>query len=420
MNCVEGAGYQCSGSVLIRSANGVALTSSGVQVYGRSTGDVLNPSNPNIATGLALASGGLAEFRSAKDSNGITLSTAILLKNLNISWDGVTDRPLIIELFDTTAGRVELGSNGALVRSALPVSSNLSFYDYATKGKNGTQLNYANNRYFPRSAPSRCDPGDPCRTTETAGLNRTAGSWRSGGTRPDVAGGQRLHEDGDIHAGDGLPDANGNPTWLPGGNGFGVPFPGSKGVRDVVQWSYRYSNIGYWGTRDTIHLGGQWAAGSFFEHNTERTGIVTFGEVSDSNGMPVTGSASYNGFVYGSYASNGVVDRVNFNCRATVTANFATRAVVVNVNTCVQEGSGTAVPISFSSSTTMGTVAAGESNYSTGTVSGTLTGGLSARFFGPANVAGTNGSGPPEVGGAFSLSNSSGAAVVAGFIAFKN
>lgn len=419
MSCVEGAGYQCSGSSIIRTTNGVALTRSGVQVYGRSTGDVLYPSNPNIATGLALASGGTAEFRSAKDGSGNTVSTVVLLKNIGVSWDGVKERPQIIELFDTTAGRAELASDGSIVRSGVPDPSNLSFYDYATKGSNATQGNYANNRYFPRSWASRCDGGGACRTTETAGLTRTAGNWRSGGVRPDVLGGQRLHEDGDIHAGNGLPDANGNPTYLPGGNGVGVPFPGSKGVRGLVHWSYRYGNIGYWESRDTIHLSGQWAIGSYYEHNTERAGVLTFGEVSDSNAMPTSGTATYNGFVYGSYAPSGSADRLNFSGRATVTVNYSTRSVSVTVNNCIQEGTSTAVPVSFTASTTMGDASAGESNYSTGVVSGALSGGLSSRFFGPANVASAGGGGPPEIGGAFSLSNSGGAAVIGGFIAYK-
>src|SRR3982074_599136 len=46
MSCVDGPAYQCSGGNIIKSDNGVALTSSGVQAYGKSTSDLVDP-NPN-------------------------------------------------------------------------------------------------------------------------------------------------------------------------------------------------------------------------------------------------------------------------------------------------------------------------------------------------------------------------------------
>src|SRR3982074_3096013 len=41
MSCVDGPAYQCSGGNIIKSENGVALTSSGVQAYGKSTSDMM-------------------------------------------------------------------------------------------------------------------------------------------------------------------------------------------------------------------------------------------------------------------------------------------------------------------------------------------------------------------------------------------
>lgn len=412
MSCVEGVNYQCSGADILKTNNGVALTRSGVQVYGRSTGDVLNPTNANIATGLALATGGTAEIRSHR-TGGNPDKVALLLKNMGIRWDAATERPQIIELFDPTGpldslstSRVELGGSGALVYSALPPSSDLGFYDFGTLGANGTQAHYANNRYFPRSDPARCDT-PPCTTElETTGLNFTAGSW-PGGARPNVLGGQRLHEDGDIHAG----DAPGG-GFLPGGNGVGVPFPGSKGVREIVQWSYQYSNIGYWATRDTVDLA-EWSVPGSFEHNTARSGIVTYGQVTDPATVPASGTFSYDGFVYGSYAPDGVQDQENFTGDATVIVDYAARTVTVTVFNCVVSGTATPVPVSFISVINISGTS-GEENYATGTVAGGLSGGISNRFFGPVSGGAT-----PEVGGAFSLTGAGGAAVVAGYIAYR-
>lgn len=412
MSCVDGANYQCSGAAILRSENGVALTRSGVQVHGRSTGDVLNPANPNIATGLALASGGTAEIRSHR-TGGNPDKVVLLLKNLGIRWDATSERPPIIELFDPTGplnslatSRVELGNSGALLYSTLPAPSDLAFYDFGTLGAGGTQANYANNRYFPRTDPARCD-SPPCTQVETTGLNFTAGNWPSSGVRPNVLGGQRLHEDGDIHAG----DAPGGGI-LPGGNGRGVPFPGSKGVREIVQWSYSYSNIGYWGTRDTVDLA-EWSPIGSFEHNTARTGVVTYGAVTDPSTVPSTGSASYAGFVYGAYAPDGATDQVNFTGNVTVTVNFTARTVVVAVSNCVVAGTATPVPIAFASTSSISGTA-GEENYASGTIAGGLNGGISNRFFGPLSSGN-----PPEVGGAFSLSGAGGAAAIGGYIAYR-
>ncbi|MGB7479554.1 MAG: CBM35 domain-containing protein [Burkholderiaceae bacterium] len=413
MSCVEGSGTLCSGDTILRIDNGVALTRSGVQVYGKSTSDLKNP-NPDetTATGLMLASGGTAEVRINIDSSGNVTSPVLLLSNLGLTWDGKVERPKIIETFRTTQGRVQQDASGAITSGALPDSSNLSFYDFATKGVAGTQVNYANNSYFPRSEPSRCDV-TPCRTTETTGPEYQAGNWQSGGFTPNQLHVFRLHEDGDIHAGNGQPDADGNPTWLEGGNGIGVPFPGSKGGRDFYNQSFRYGSLATWETQDTVQIG-NW--GALNEHNKKRRGTVAFGAVTDPAAVPASGSASYSGVAYGWYAPNASDEPAYFRATATVTVNFATRAATVSVQGArrVFAPAGD-VPVSFSTSTAMGAVGSNVANYLTGTVGGTLSGGVGGRYFGP--VAG---GGPAEVGGSFKLSNAgSGAAVVGGFIARK-
>jgi hypothetical protein len=83
MSCADGPAWQCSGGSTIRVDNGVALTSSGVQAYGKSTSDLANPIvEKTTAYGLAPASGGTAEVRLAKDANGVVSRAALLLSNL--------------------------------------------------------------------------------------------------------------------------------------------------------------------------------------------------------------------------------------------------------------------------------------------------------------------------------------------------
>lgn len=415
MSCVDGSTYQCSGDTVIRSDNGVALTRSGVQVYGRSTSDLAaTNTSPTTATGLALTSGGAAEVRLSKDATGIVSTPALLLRNLGLSWDGRTERPLIIETFRTTQGRVQLAANGAITAGALPASSDVSFYDFATRGAGATQANYANNVYFPRTGnPSRCDATvTSCPTTETAGVQRATGDWRTGGGVPDWVGASRLHEDGDIHAGDGVP----------GAVGTGVPFPGSKGYRSFDNWSLQYANLSAWTSQDTVQMA-EWTGGAgTAEHNKNRRGLIAFGAVTDPAVVPTTGNASYSGIVYGWYAPNAAANPSVFRGDATVTVNFATRQVAVSFrNTVTYDAAGTPVPLALEANTLMGAAGTNVAGYMTGTAASSgLTGGISGRYFGPVVAAGSGNAGPAEVGGALSLSNAtSGAAVVGGFIARK-
>lgn len=417
MSCVDGPSWQCSGGSLIRIDNGVGLTRSGVQVYGRSTSDMQNP-NPDQtgAFGLTAASGGLAEIRLSKEGGGNIGGMAMILSNLGLTWDGVTERPMTIETFTTTQGRVQLDSSGALVFGALPSSANLGFFDYASQGRNGTQANYANNRYFPRSEPSRCNPPSPsCPTIETTGLHYLPriGDWRSGGNTPDMMDAGRVHGDGDIHSGDALPGSS--PPWLPGGTGYGVPFPGSKGYRAFDGWSYAYSNLAAWITQDTINIG-EW--GALEEHNKNRRGFVAYGAVTDPAAVPASGAASYAGFAYGWHAPNAVDDPVFINGNATVTVNFATRSATIAIQN-TQAGA-TPMPLAFTATVPMGATGENVANYMTGVAStGALSGGVGGRYFGPV-VTGGNGAGPTEVGGIFSMSSAStGQVFIGGFVGRK-
>lgn len=410
MSCPEGPGYQCSGDTIIDTENGVAYSASGVQVYGRSTSDQFTPVvNPTTPTGFELASGelasgGLAEFRVAKDANSNITSPVILLRNLGISWDGVNQRPIIIEPFLETAGRSVLRANGTIDTGvALPPPSDTSFYNFETLGAQANQLSYANNRYFPRAEPSRCGPGVvTCPTIETRGVQIRNGDWRTGGTMPDVAEATRLHEDGDVHAGDGAPN----------GTGPGVPFPGGKGYRSFTQWSYANANLGTWVSSDTIDIV-EWRPNQpVIERAQARRGVVAYGDVTAPASVPTTGSATYVGKVYGWYspASNG--GEPDFiSADALVTVDFATRQTTVRVeNAGTYTATPVAVPVNFVATTLLGN--GGRANYFTGAaVSGTLNGGVSGRLFGP-----VDGAAPNEIGGAISLSNPAGATVVGGFI----
>jgi hypothetical protein len=418
MACVDGPSYQCSGSDAIRTDNGVILTSSGVQVYGTSTSD-LAANNPNVggATGMALASGGVAEMRIAKDTNFQVSNPALILNKLGIKWDDKKERPTIIETFQATQGRTVFTANGTLASVSLPDPSNLGFYDYATKGTAATQANYANNRYFPRmNNPPRCGTDTPpgaCPTVETAGVQVTPGDWRTGGAIPDEAGASRLHEDGDVHAGNATPGPNGQPTALPGGSGIGVPFPGSKGYRDLRNLSYQYANLAKWLTKDAVSIP-EWGGAN--EHNQNRRGLIAYGDVTAPASVPNTGTASYSGLAYGWYARAANEDPAPVFAFAAITVDFATRQVAVAVGNAITEDAMAAplAAVNFNSAAGLGASGSNVANYLTGPVAaGTLTGALGGRLFGPGGTAA-----PPEIGAAFSLADpATGAVLIGGIIA---
>ncbi len=416
MACVDGAAYQCSGDSILRTDYGVGLMRSGVQVYGRSTSDLATPiADRTRAIGLAPASGGVAEMRVAKDAGGRLSSVALILRNLGLSWDGRTERPVTVETFNPTRGRTVLGPEGALTAVTLPPSSDFSFFDGSARGAAGTQANYANNRYFPRSEPLRCASAG-CPAAETSGLQFIPGDWRPtgtsvGGTVPDNNYGSRLHGDGDMHAGDNVP----------GGTGPGVPFPGSKGYRVLSNRGMQYANMTTWFSQDTVQIAEWSGASGLEEHNKNRRGAIAFGAVSDPAAMPADGTSRYSGFVHGWYAPNATDDPAPFQGNAVLTPNFATRQVTVEVQGVRNDDNGSALPISFNTTIAMGAAGTSMANYMTGTVTtGILNGGLSGRYFGPVVASGTASAGPAEVAGAMQLSDAdTGAVVVGGFIARK-
>lgn len=415
MSCPGGATVQCSGDSIIRTDNDITLTSSGVQAYGQSTSDLANPIVVRTgASGFAPASGGHAEIRISKvDASATPSAPIVILRNLGLSWDNRVDRPPIVETFNTTQGRTILAADGTVSSAALPAPTDLNYYNFATLGPAATQANYANNRYFPRADPSRCGPGvTSCPTVETTGPRLTPGEWRTGNTAaPDNLYATRLHEDGDIHSGNATPGST--PAWLDGGNGIGIPFPGSKGYRGFDNWSLRYANLGAWVTQDTVIIE-EWArAGN--EHNKNRRGVVAYGAVTDPAAVPSTGTFTYTGFSYGWYSPNSSADPSVFRGTATITVNFATRQVTVEVqNTNTNEENSVAVPVAFRTTVNMGAANTNVANYLTGTVTaGNLSGGVGGRYFGPV----ANGA-PAEMGGTFRMTNpATGQMVVGGFMA---
>jgi len=418
MHCVDGSDFQCSGDTVLRVENGVALTDSGVQAYGVSTSDLAPVNtNPTGASGYQPAQGGSAEVRLEKAANGTVENIYLLLRNLGLSWDGSNERPPIIETFNPTQGRVEQGTDGRLSFLPLPDSSDLTFYDFVTLGPDATQAHYANNRYFPRSGnPSRCAPDlVPCPEVETNGVSNDAGDWRTGGSRPDWSSAQRLHGDGDVHAGNGQPDANGDPTWLAGGNGIGVPFPGSKGYRTLGNWAYRYANLATWETQDTVLIE-EWAhLGN--EHNKIRRGVVAFGDVTAPSAVPTAGSATYAGIAYGWYTPDGTTEPVIYWGNATASADFATGEVAIVIqDTVTYDVDGNPVPAALNATAALGNSQDSARNYMTApAAAGAMNGGLSARFFGPVASGG-----PAELAGAYTLSNAgSGEAVIGGFMGMR-
>jgi hypothetical protein len=422
MSCPEGAAFQCSGSTPLRTDNGVTLTSSGVQAYGGSTSDLSVP-NPNFstATGFApLAGNGFADLRFSKDVNRLATRSYMILRNLGITWDKKGERPPIIEAFEPTPGRTALTASGAVQTDLpLPASSDLSYFNFATLNTGATQANYANNRYFPRDAsnPVRCPAGQTCRPGETDGLLRLAiGDWRTGGTISDLFEAERLHEDGDIHAGNSSTGGA-----LPGGSGTSVPYPGAKGYRTLFGWTLEYSNLGAWFTQDTVELVEWTAAATSNEHNQNRRGLVAFGQVTDPTAVPTSGSATYSGRLQGWYAANTTGEPTLIRANVTVTVNFATREASIDVADAISETNSAApVPLTLKGTVPIGAAGTNVANYMTGTLSaGALRGGLGGRFFGPVAAGGT-GTGPAEVGFTFKISDpATGASALAGFVGRK-
>lgn len=435
--CINTATNQCSGSSIVLTENDVAMTESGVQVYGRSTSDTVAPAeNPNTtaAWGLEPDSGGIAEVRLAKNANGTVTRTGVLLRDIGITWDRQTSRPPVIEIFSTTQGRATLASdaNRSIMFGPLPPSSDLNHYDWARRGAAGTQANYANNVYFPRPEPIRCPSGETRCAEDYADvapeLTFKAGPWRLAGQTIETAADEttvsRLHEDGDLRAGDDVPGPNGERRWISDSDGFGVSYPGFKGYRSLENWSYQYVNLSNWLTQDTVEIV-EWSGGAN-EHNKIRRGFVAFGDVTPQANIPTGGTATYTGAIYGFFARSAVAtsaddDAAHFRGKATISVNFATRTATITFSdTNTFNSAATAVPASFTATALIGGANGGPSNYLSGSVTNAQRdGGIGARFFGPSDAAG-----PAEIGGTLSFTytpagTTTRQTVIGGFIARK-
>lgn len=414
MACPD-AGTQCTGSAILRTDSGIAMTASGVQVYATSTNDLMVPNTtPAIAYGLQPATGGLADIRVRHDANGLVTSVALVLSKFGLSWDGKNERPTIIETFLTHQGRVQLAADGKLTTATLPPSSDLGFFDFARKGKAGTQAHYANNAYFPRDEPIRC-PSDAtdCPQQETEGIQSFAGDWHSGGTLPDNALATRLHEDGATDAGDNA-DANGNPVAPP--TGRGVPFPGFKGFRNFHDWSYQYANLASWITQDTVEIS-EW--GGALEHNKARRGFAAFGQVTPPASVPTTGTARYIGYLKGWWSFDPTLDSYPIAGDVEAVVDFAARTVKLTVTSArIDEGTQDPVPVNLV--TTVSISSAQFANYFNGAAANdNLSGAVSGRFFGPV-ANGGSGNAPAELAGAFRLvAADNGPVAIGGFLLKK-
>ena len=414
-SCPE-AGTLCTGNSIIRSENGIAVTTSGVQTYAISTNDLLEPNPaPAIAYGLQPATGGLADVRVKRDAAGQTTAVTLLLSKFGISWDGTTERPLIIETFETKQGRVQLNSAGIATLLALPPPTDINFYNYATKGAAGTQANYANNVYFPRTEPVRCPADNPtCPSVESTGVHVKAGDWRTGGSTPDTAWASRLHEDGATQAGYGV-DANDNLVLLSSADGIGVSYPGFKGYRDYHQWSFGSANVSSWLTQDTVMIN-EWGGNN--EHNKMRRGFVAFGDASAPTAIPTSGTVRYAGSLHGWFTYDKNQDARPIVGQAEAIVNFSARTITLTLSgTRVDESSLDVVPVSLTSTLILGS--AEFANYFSGIASNsTMSGGASGRFYGAVG-AGSSGTGPAEIAGVFQLQGAGTGPVAIGGVLLK-
>lgn len=406
MSCADVGTYECSGGeILLAEPYGVAVTNSGVFAYGRST----NNPTATTASGFELVTGATTEIRIGKSAAGDVNRAIMVLRNLGLSWDGTKERPPIIEAFDSTSGVTRLDSSGAVVIDpSLPGPNDFTYYDFATAGRDATQGNYANNRYFPRDQatnPSRCST-PPCPTLEVEqAIQFDRADWRSSGTDPDRAHIRRGHSDGDIHAGNEL-----DQTPFDTASGPGVPYPGNKGFRDLINFSYTKSNLSVWFSRDTVDVA-EWAPPGAQEHVTNRQGIVAFGDTTALASVPRSGTDStYEGIVYGYYTPDGSAAPVTYRGKARLLVDFAARQAVINVSDVFQDGTNIAVPVTMSDARIgVGDADTNAANYLAGrlSVSG-MEGGVSGRFF--ASEA-------REIAGTFTLTNSgTHAFAVGGFI----
>lgn len=381
-SCNGTANLHCSGNRVLRTDHGISVTAYGVQSYGTSTNDLLNPNTePGLAYGLAPGSGGLAEVRLQRDANGAAESLTLMLSGLGLSWDGKTERPPILESFANSQGRVQLDAKGNPVFVPLPDKSDLKFFDYATKGSAATQANYANNVYQ-NEGPDCSKSGQACMQFVSNFFQTPNGDWRTGGEIPDGLIANRMHSDGD-------PLADGMPTSL-------------KGFRNYHHWNYSYVNLGSWITQDVVQMG-EWGGSN--EHNKLRRGFIAFGPVTPPAQIPATGTVRYKGSLRGWFGYQKYEDVYPIYGVVELTVDFAKRTAQISFSgtRLDEEAFMDSIPATLKTTATIGS---GEfvNYFNASTDNGTLKGGLGARFFGPVKTGGS-GTGPAEVGGSFTMHN---------------
>lgn len=392
MSCPTGIAA-CSGGSETGSTGAIKLSAYGVQTITASTNDLLatpgqRGSEATIAFGLAPLTAGLAEVRVAREPGEPVTALNLLLSGLNLSWDGTTERPLIVETFGLPRGRVQLGSTGMATIGALPPASDTTFWNNNPQTFAGTQANYANNLYFARQPlTTHCTADDStCLAAADNGLRLNRGDWRDGGVRPDQVGGVRLHEDGATMA----PDA--------------IPFPGFKGYRDVWHWSYQHAHLTGWISQDTVNIV-EWGGND--EHNKARRGAVAFGYVTDPASVPTTGSARYTGLLRGWYSPDGRVEAYPIAADVEITVDFTARNAAVRVfNLRVDEAQDPSPQLATESTNTL-PFATNANTLIGPAIHGDASGHAGARFFGPVS----NGA-PPEIAGTFSVRGSSTSPIV--------
>lgn len=416
MICKESENVHCSGESILSTANGIALTASGVQTYGISTNDLITPNpDPTQAYGLKPATEGKVEVRLQRDTKGVIESVALLMSNMGLSWDGKNERPPVIETFSTRQGRAQLDSKGLVTFGPLPPTSDQNFYDYATKGAAGTQANYANNIYFPRSELVRCPSNKlDCPAVESPPLLITQGDWKTGGSLPDTLIATHLHSDGATQAGDIIPSANNGQLIL--FHDLGIPYPGFKGFRNYIQWSYGWANLGSWITQDTVMIN-EWGGNN--EHNKMRRGFIAFGDVTNPALIPTTGTTTYTGTLRGWFSYDELLDSYPIYGDVVVVVDFARQSIQIKFSdTRLDEDNFANVPLALSTTANIGS--GNLANYFTGSANnGTLAGGLGARFFGPITTSGGT-TGPAEIAGSFTFqSPGKGPVAIGGFLLKK-
>ncbi len=385
----------CSGSLTGTALGPVRLTSSGIQTIAISTTDLL-PANPSTteADGLRPSTDGVAEIRTLRDDQSQVRAVDLLLSGLKLSWDGKTERPLIIENFGIGRGRVQLGAQGMSTLVALPAKGD-PFWDNNPTKFTGTQDHYANNHYFESTPPACTENDSACLAAAANGLRLVRGDWTSGGLRPHQVDAARLHEDGATQA----PDD--------------IPYAGFKGYRDIWNWNYQYANVAGWITKDTIGIQ-EWGGGS--EHNKERRGTIAYGALTAPTAMPSTGTATYTGYARGWYSPTGVGEAFPIAADVSVTVDFSKKQATLNLLSMrIDEWLPPEVDpaIKLAASSTNLLPFGSPQNTAIGPVMhGDVAGQAGLRFFGPAGQGV-----PPEIAGTFSLLGSEGTAAIGGFIA---